>query len=282
MDLHLIFSGPKYESKLLPNLYLRETIPTRLTKKEGELMKEVKIFLLDLNPSSDVGSALGKILESFPKLGVQLKHESPKEIKSALCDGELCSSISRSNSDLIFMVLSPSHLEQGRALFQSISKERLELPIIVVPEACKPDEMFSLLKLGAADFITPPLKAIDILSRLLEHKQQAQKLTHKLKKKLGLKQLVGESPIFLEETKKIPRVAKCDASVLISGETGTGKEMCARAIHYLGPRANKPFIPFNCGAIPTDLMENELFGHVQGAFTGASTAQAGLIGAADN
>jgi len=245
-------------------------------------MKEVKIFLLDLNPSSDVGSTLGEILESFPNLGVQLKHESPKEIKSALCDGELCSSISRSNSDLIFMVLSPSHLEQGRALFQSISKERLELPIIVVPEACKPDDMFSLLKLGAADFITPPLKAIDILSRLLEHKQQAQKLTHKLKKKLGLKQLVGESPIFLEETKKIPIVAKCDASVLISGETGTGKEMCARAIHYLGPRANKPFIPFNCGAIPTDLMENELFGHVQGAFTGASTAQAGLIGAADN
>jgi len=285
MDLHLIFSGPKYESKLLPNLYLRETIPTRLTKKEGELMKEVKIFLLDLNPSSDVGSTLGEILESFPNLGVQLKHESPKEIKSALCDGELCSSISRSNSDLIFMVLSPSHLEQGRALFQSISKERLELPIIVVPEACKPDEMFSLLKLGAADFITPPLKAIDILPRLwrlLEHNQQAQKLTHKLKKKLGLKQLVGESPIFLEETKKIPIVAKCDASVLISEETGTGKEMCARAIHYLGPRANKPFIPFNCGAIPTDLMENELFGHVQGAFTGASTAQAGLIGAADN
>jgi DNA-binding NtrC family response regulator len=72
-------------------------------------------------------------------------------------------------------------------------------------------------------------------------------------------------------------VAKCDASVLISGETGTGKEMCARAIHYLSPRANKPFIPFNCGAIPTDLMENELFGHVEGAFTGASTPQSGLI-----
>ena len=69
--------------------------------------------------------------------------------------------------------------------------------------------------------------------------------------------------------------------MLISGETGTGKEMCARAIHYLSPRANKPFVPFNCGAIPTDLMENELFGHVQGAFTGASTPQPGLIREAD-
>ena len=243
-------------------------------------MKEAKIFLLDLNPSSGLGSTLGEILESFPNLGVQLKHESPRESKSPLRDGELCSVISRSNSDLIFMVLSPSHLEQGRALFQSISRERLELPIVVIPETCKPDEMFSLLKLGAADFITPPLKAIDILPRLwrlLEHKQQAQKLTHELKEKLGLKQMVGESQIFLEETKKIPIVAKCDASVLISGETGTGKEMCARAIHYLSPRANMPFIPFTCGAIPTDLMENELFGHVQGAFTGASTPQSGLI-----
>jgi len=243
-------------------------------------MKEAKIFLLDLNPSSDIGSTLGEILESIPNLKVLLKHESPKEIKSALSDGELCRIISGSNSDLIFMVLSPNDLEQIRALFQTMSRERLELPIVVIPEACKPDEMFSLLKLGTADFITPPLKAIDILPRLwrlLEHKQQARTLTHKLKEKLGLKQMIGESSIFLEETKKIPIVAKCDASVLISGETGTGKEMCARAIHYLSPRANKPFIPFNCGAIPTDLMENELFGHVQGAFTGASTPQSGLI-----
>jgi len=97
-----------------------------------------------------------------------------------------------------------------------------------------------------------------------------------------LQQVVGERLPFLDEIKKIPTVAKCDANVLIGGETGTGKELCARAIHYLSPRASKPFIPFNCGAIPTDLMENELFGHVQGAFTGASTVQPGLIGAADS
>ena len=248
-------------------------------------MKEANIFLLDLNPSSDVGSTLAEILESVPNLGVQLKYESPKKNKSVLCHVELCSSILRSNSDLVFIVLSPSYLELCRALFKSISKDCLDLPIIVVPEACKPDDMLSMLKLGAADFITPPLKAIDILPRLwrlLENKQKAQTLTHKLKEKLGLKQMVGKSAIFLDETKKIPIVAKCDSSVLISGETGTGKEMCARAIHYLSPRANKPFIPFNCGAIPTDLMENELFGHVQGAFTGASTPQPGLIREADS
>jgi DNA-binding NtrC family response regulator len=82
---------------------------------------------------------------------------------------------------------------------------------------------------------------------------------------------------FLEEIKKIPIVAGCDAGALISGESGTGKELCARAIHYLSLRSSKPFVPFSCGSIPSELMENELFGHVQGAFTGASTTQPGLI-----
>jgi DNA-binding NtrC family response regulator len=78
-------------------------------------------------------------------------------------------------------------------------------------------------------------------------------------------------------TAKIPVIASSDVSVHISGETGTGKELCARAIHYLSPRADKPFLPVNCGAIPVDLVENELFGHVRGAFTGATLSHGGLI-----
>ncbi len=89
--------------------------------------------------------------------------------------------------------------------------------------------------------------------------------------------MIGESPSFLRELEKIPLIARCDASVLISGETGTGKELFARAIHYLSPRAGKPFIPASCGAIPVELVENELFGHIQGAFTGATSSQTGLI-----
>jgi DNA-binding NtrC family response regulator len=77
--------------------------------------------------------------------------------------------------------------------------------------------------------------------------------------------------------KKIPLVSKFNTQVLILGETGTGKELCARAIHYLSPRASKPFVPINCGAVPVDLVENELFGHVRGAFTGAATSRRGLI-----
>ncbi len=113
--------------------------------------------------------------------------------------------------------------------------------------------------------------------RLRKQVPEGETVTQTLKEKLGLQQLVGESPAFLAEMKKLRAVTRCDVNVLISGETGTGKELCARAIHYLSPRTHKPFIPVNCGAIPAELVENELFGHERGAFTDASTSQCGLI-----
>lgn len=89
--------------------------------------------------------------------------------------------------------------------------------------------------------------------------------------------LVGKSPPFLAVVALTRRFAACDATVLLQGETGTGKELVARAIHYLGARRNFPFIPVNCGALPDTLVENELFGHARGAFTDARDARRGLI-----
>ncbi len=89
--------------------------------------------------------------------------------------------------------------------------------------------------------------------------------------------MVGASRVFNESVRRIGRIAARDASVLIEGETGSGKEMAARAIHYLGARRNQPFIPVNCGAIPDTLIEAEFFGHGRGAFTDAREARAGLI-----
>jgi len=89
--------------------------------------------------------------------------------------------------------------------------------------------------------------------------------------------LIGRSPAFLGVLELIKRFAACEATVLVQGETGTGKELVARAIHYLGARRNSPFIPVNCGALPDTLVENELFGHARGAFTDARDARPGLI-----
>ena len=93
--------------------------------------------------------------------------------------------------------------------------------------------------------------------------------------------LLGESPVFRETLRLIRKLAPTDAPVLIHGETGTGKELAAHAIHYLSPRRNGPFIPVNCGAIPDTLVEAELFGHIRGAFTDAREARQGLVARAD-
>jgi DNA-binding NtrC family response regulator len=96
-----------------------------------------------------------------------------------------------------------------------------------------------------------------------------------------LGRILGESGIIREVRGRIECIAACDANVLITGESGTGKELAARAIHCLGPRTGKPFVPVNCGAIPETLFENELFGHVKGAFTDAGYKQNGLVKEAD-
>ncbi len=93
--------------------------------------------------------------------------------------------------------------------------------------------------------------------------------------------LIGHSSIFLDTLLFINKASDCDAPVLIEGETGCGKEVAARAIHYLGCRKDFPFIPMNCGAIPDQLIENELFGHEKGAYTDAKQSQAGLTEQAD-
>lgn len=93
--------------------------------------------------------------------------------------------------------------------------------------------------------------------------------------------LVGQSPAFLQVIRKVGLLAQSKAPVVISGETGSGKELLARAIHYQSTRKSKPFIPVNCGALPDDLFENELFGHSKGAYTGASSDEKGLIAEAE-
>lgn len=240
---------------------------------------ETEVLLIDCNPGEPTGDTLETILKSS-RLPAKLWREVILDSDKIQGVWERFGAPNDFNSSLIFLILPRQELHQGGILIQSIKKQRPEVPIIVVIEDCGPMETLEFLQKGASEFLTPPLRAADTLPRvwrLLDQSRGRERVVEVLKEKVGLKQLIGKTASFLGEIRKIPLIAKCDNRVLIAGETGTGKEMCARAIHYLSPRVGKPFVPVNCGAIPIALVENELFGHERGAFTGANTARAGLI-----
>ena len=136
------------------------------------------------------------------------------------------------------------------------------------------------------DFLACPFQDSELLLRV-NRLLQTKRATHgslgatEVRENLHFESLVGRSENFLNAVEKVSPLALSRVTVLISGETGTGKELFARAIHYQSPRHGKPFIPVNCGALPDHLFENELFGHVKGAFTDASSAEKGLIAEAE-
>jgi two-component system, NtrC family, response regulator GlrR len=194
---------------------------------------------------------------------------------------ETLEAIDRLKPKLIFIVLSSGHFEQAEFFVNSLQEEGLKPDILAFLEDPTSEIMIDLLKLGITDVISPPYTPENVVPRiwriLNSSRDPDEKLLGSLKEKLGLRKLIGRNSAFLAEVNKIPQIARCDANVLIAGETGTGKEIYARSIHYLSRRAAKPFIAVSCGAIPTDLFENELYGHERGAFTAAMTPQAGLI-----
>lgn len=139
------------------------------------------------------------------------------------------------------------------------------------------------LEWGLADYVLCPWREADMaprLERLLPSSPVSQIAPDGSEARMSpfrVDSLIGESPCFLRQLEQIPLLARVDATVLILGETGTGKELFARALHYHSPRAGQPFIPINCGALPDQLFESEVFGHAKGAFTSAFARQPGLV-----
>jgi len=161
------------------------------------------------------------------------------------------------------------------------------VPVIVLTAYGSVEAAVEAMKLGAVDFVSKPfdVDALELLiRRSLEasrHRAENRYLREALDHAPAFEDIVGDSPPMREIFDLIQKVAPTRSAVLITGETGTGKELVARAIHRLSPRGGQLFVPLNCAAIPSELLESELFGHVRGAFSGANTEREGRIGAAD-
>jgi two-component system, NtrC family, response regulator GlrR len=240
-------------------------------------MEPAVVLMLQFEGSGHAGDTLHQILESCPEPDFQVAYHTCQNVDGS--DPELPKIISRQKPLLILLALPCVDLNSFEALLRVLERAASSARIMVAFETGH-EELSDLVRPGIADFLIPPLRESDVLirlRRLLNQARQEQRAQQAFIEKLGLQQLIGESSAFTAETSKIPVLAKSDITVLITGETGTGKEMVARAIHYLSPRAGKPFVAVNCGAIPVELIENELFGHDRGAYTGASGSRNGLI-----
>jgi len=247
-------------------------------------MKNANILLLDPNPSCELSRSLGEIIESNVRSGIKLQRESLSDYDnhdSARTSGLVSGFVERIKPAVIFMVSPSGFLRQARSLFQSLNRERPDPPVVVVSDVSDPDKIYDMLKHGATDYITSPLKPIEILPRLWRLLEQTCWGETLVSASSGCEELdrplIGQSESFLDVVNKIPIVAQCDVTAMIVGETGTGKELCARAIHQMSARAKRKLVTVNCGSIPNELVESELFGYVRGAFTGASNSKSGLI-----
>ncbi len=168
----------------------------------------------------------------------------------------------------------------GIDLVRQIASQFPQLPVAVITAHGSMDSAVAAMKAGAFDFVSKPVD-LQVLRRLVEAALRLRAPVAEQGVAQDRPALLGESPTMVELRRLITKLARNQAPVYVSGESGTGKELAARLIHLLGPRAGAPFVPVNCGAIPPDLVESELFGHRKGAFTGAIADNPGLFKAAD-
>lgn len=194
------------------------------------------------------------------------------------------------SKDAIFhLIISDLQLPDGDGLdlITKISAANRDMASIIITGHGSVESAIQATKQGIFHYVTKPFNVDEVLvlvRKALQHEElnfENKHLKQALHKKYNFDNFIGDSAVMMRVFEVIEKVADTSSTVLISGESGTGKELVARALHYNSSRANKLFIPVNCGAIPAGLLESELFGHIKGAFTGASANRMGRFQAAD-
>jgi len=210
----------------------------------------------------------------FTKLG-----HSVEKVSSGF---EALEILERNPFDLLFVDIRMPEMS-GIELLEKVKAEYPETIVVIITAYGSIETAVKAIQLGASDYLLKPFKP-DFLSLVMEKIAQQIKLSteyHYLKGHLEkitrFDNIIGQSPAMEKIFELILEVARSDTSILLTGETGTGKELVAKAIHAKSLRSHFPFIPINCGAIPDSLLESELFGHQKGAFTGATHSRKGFL-----
>ncbi|MGH7278142.1 MAG: sigma-54-dependent transcriptional regulator [Candidatus Rokuibacteriota bacterium] len=206
----------------------------------------------------------------------------------ALADGgeAAIDALGREAFDLVITDLRMRKVD-GMAVLRAARDRSPGTVVVVVTAFASTETAVEAMKLGAYDYITKPFKLDEIrliIANALERKRLQDEnvaLRRQLRKERGFERFIGKSGVMLEVLAMVRKTADSGSTVMVTGESGTGKELVAQAIHQESSRRSRPFVSVNCGAVPENLMESELFGHVKGAFTGAIAATEGLFAAAD-
>jgi len=203
-------------------------------------------------------------------------------VEKASSGFEALEKLEKSPFDVLFVDIKMPAMN-GIELLEKVKTEYPETIVIIITAYGSIESAVRAMQLGASDYLLKPFKP-DYLSLVMEKISQQIKLSSeynylkgRLEKITRFDDIIGQGPAMEKIFELIPEVAKSDSSVLLTGETGTGKELVAKAIHAKSKRSHFPFIPINCGAIPDSLLESELFGHQKGAFTGANHARKGFL-----
>ena len=229
------------------------------------------------------------IVEDRESMAQMLKETLEAEGYITIIARDGAEGVKRIKSSKIDLVLTDLKLpkKDGIEILKASKEENPLVPVIVMTAYGSIETAVTAMKEGAYDFITKPFDTdhlFVLIKRALENQRLLTEnilLKEEFSGMVGRPRIIGKDPKMLDVAQKIQKVAPARTSVLLLGESGTGKELFARAIHYMSPRKDYPFIPINCAAIPKDLLESELFGHEKGSFTGAEDRKLGKFELAD-
>ncbi|OPL17147.1 MAG: Fis family transcriptional regulator [delta proteobacterium ML8_D] len=249
-----------------------------------------------VHPENFFKGATDSQADTRPKILIVDDDQSLREFLEILLAKEGCETFSASNGEKALLLMDREDISlvisdvkmpgiDGMTLLKEIKTRHADVPVILITAFASLDNAMAAMKEGAWDYLTKPFRLEEIrevVGKALETRPKSPSLIRDIADRIyRLDNMLTKSPVMLKIFQLIPRIASSPSSVLITGESGTGKELAARAIHNLGARKDRPFVVINCGGIPENLLESELFGHKKGAFTGANREKQGLFAIAN-